>query len=262
MVLRQTLTLLAIPPAMNLVLILLGLLLSLRYRRLGRGIAALGLISLIVMSLPWVKMKIYEHLENYPALAPDALAHLDPKPGAIVVLGGGMVRFADEFQQMRLTDGSVRRTIYAATVAERTGLPVLISGGSTSPETDEVEARRMGELLRQLGHEPAWLEDKSHTTWENAHNSALILKAAGIDTIVLVTDAWHMRRSVMCFEAHGLRVIAAPTAFRNGAYTDIRAYIPDRSALNEVGDAMREWFGIITYWLLYTDFTGESAVAG
>ena len=258
MLIRQTLTLLALPPALNLLMIVLGLLVALRYRRMGHVIALLGLVSLMAMSLPWVKMKIYEHLESYRALDLVALEHADPAPGAIVLLGGGMARFGDEFQRMRLTAGSIRRTLYAARVTEHSALPVLITGGGTSTETTDLEAELMGTLLRQLGHEPRWLETQSRTTWENALYSAPILKAAGIDTVVLVTDAWHMRRSVLSFEAHGIRVIPAPTAFRNGAYTDIRAFIPDGSALDEVADAIREWLGIFTYRILYADFFDRS----
>jgi uncharacterized SAM-binding protein YcdF (DUF218 family) len=60
-----------------------------------------------------------------------------------------------------------------------------------------------------------------------------------------------MRRSVEAFLAQGLNIIPAPTAFRNGAYRDIRAFVPDRTALEEVGDAIREWLGILTYRLSY-----------
>lgn len=261
MLIRGFLTALALPPAINLVLIVLGLLISLRFRRLGRGIAVLGLVSLMVLALPWVKMKIYEDLESYPALDLTTLAGHQPAAGAIVLLGGGMVRFAQEYQHMQLTDGSVRRILYAATVARQSALPVLITGGGRSLESPDIEAARMGNLLEQLGVVPRWLETESRTTWENAVLSAPILRAAGIDTVVLVTDAWHMRRSVMAFEAQGLTVIPAPTAFRNGAYHDIRAFVPDRNALDQVGDALREWLGIVTYRLVYADIIDRTAAA-
>lgn len=251
MLIRQLLTMLVVPPALNLVLIGLGLLLCLRYRRLGRAVAAFGLLSLVVCSLPFVKMKIYEHLECYRALKVASLATADPAPGAIVLMGGGMARFGDEYQHMRLTDGSVRRILYAATLAEKTRLPVLITGGGRAEDAPDIEAERMADLLGQLGQQARWLETRSRTTWENALYSAPILKEAGIDTVLLVTDAWHMRRSVLAFEAQGLKVIPAPTAFRNGAYTDARAFIPDRFALLEIGDALREWLGIWTYRLQY-----------
>lgn len=254
MVFRQTLTLLAQPPAINLLLMGVGLLLVARYRRLGRSLILLGLVSLLLLSLPWVKMKIYEHLESYRALRPATLEQLQPAPGAIVLLGGGMVRFADEYQRMRLTDGSVRRTLYAATLAEQSGLPVLITGGGRGEDSPDIEAERMGDLLRQLGGEAQWLETRSRTTWENAWYSAPLLKAAGIETVVLVTDAWHMRRAVRCFQAVGINVVPAPTAFRNGAYTDVRIFIPDSRALEDVSDALREWLGILTYYLLHPEF--------
>ena len=59
MLIRGFLTALAMPPALNLILILGGLLLSLRYRRVGRGLALLGLVSLLVLALPIVGMIVY-----------------------------------------------------------------------------------------------------------------------------------------------------------------------------------------------------------
>jgi len=55
------------------------------------------------------------------------------------------------------------------------------------------------------------LENDSENTAENAFYSAEILREKNIKTIILVTSAMHMPRSVALFEAQGLNVIPAPT---------------------------------------------------
>ncbi len=58
------------------------------------------------------------------------------------------------------------------------------------------------------------LENESRDTHDNAVNSAQLLKARGMHRILLVTSAYHMRRSVALFEAQGLEVVPAPTDYQ------------------------------------------------
>lgn len=261
MLIRSLLTQLAVPPALNIVLILLGLLLMRRYRRLGLGLAAFSLTVLILLSLPWVKMLIFRGIEIHPPLELSRLASLDPARSALVVLGGGMRGPAREYGRYNLTDNSLRRILYAGELAVQTPIPLLVSGGGPD-ETLETEASLMALFLTRMGHPPRWQESRSKTTWENATYSAPMLQQAGIDTVVLITDAWHMQRAVKCFQAQGLTVIAAPTAFRGSAYPDIRAFVPDRDALADSGDAIREWLGLLAYELSYSNFTAPALNPG
>ena len=76
------------------------------------------------------------------------------------------------------------------------------------------EALMMSDSLKQdFGIAPLWLEDRSENTEQNALYSAAILKEAGIKQIILVTHAAHMRRALAYFQASGLHVVPAPTAF-------------------------------------------------
>ena len=40
-----------------------------------------------------------------------------------------------------------------------------------------------------------WTEDQAQDTFQNARNSRALLQAEGIETILLVTHAWHMART-------------------------------------------------------------------
>lgn len=51
------------------------------------------------------------------------------------------------------------------------------------------------------------LEDQSHTTKENARFTAEILRARGIQQVLLVTDGFHLLRSVRLFRRQGVATL-------------------------------------------------------
>lgn len=255
MLIRTLLTELALPPTLNLILLLAGLLLmALRHRALGAALAALAVATLFLCAVPWVKEQLYRPLEPYPPVSVPQLKALDPDHTAIVVLGGGLRDHSPEYELPSVSDNSMRRVYFVRHLLDQVTLPVLLSGGKPSG-VDVSEANRMGLVLRQLGFEPRWLEEHSRTTWENAVNSAVLLKLSGIDTVVLVTDAWHMRRGVDCFLAQGLNVMAAPTGFRSTSYDGVRKWLPEGKSLAQSVAALHEWLGLLVYHVSYRDFS-------
>lgn len=250
MLIRTILTTLATPPALNMVMLLAGCLIALRYRVFGLMLVMFSALSLFALSLPVVKEEIYEPLEIYPPVQLTQLQALDPARSAVVVLGGGINSHAPEFSDPTLTDDSFRRIYYAMDVLERVELPLVIAGGTPWDETLS-EASRMAFVLGRLGKRARWLEETSKNTWENAAHVAAILRSEGIDTVVLVTDAWHQRRGVECMVAQGLNVLPAPTGFRSVSYDNPRDWMPEGRSLFHVQIAIREWLGILTYRLSY-----------
>jgi uncharacterized SAM-binding protein YcdF (DUF218 family) len=126
---------------------------------------------------------------------------------------------------------------------------VLASGGA--PEGNPVpEAQLMGHvLLQEFGVSVVWVEEGSRNTFENAHQSAALLKPAGIQKIYLVTHAWHMRRARIAFEHAGLTVIPAPTDFATRYKLTVLDFLPDARALRDSGRFFREGVGIGWYYL-------------
>jgi len=138
-------------------------------------------------------------------------------PGAIVVLGGG-VRYNPQEQPFRQWPNTrtLERIAHGAALARASGLPVLVSGG-TPPRRDESEALVMARTLeRSFGLKARWIEDGSGDTADNAKESARTLGQAGVTRIVLVTQAYHMRRARAAFEAAGLAVVPAPHGYHGG----------------------------------------------
>jgi uncharacterized SAM-binding protein YcdF (DUF218 family) len=109
------------------------------------------------------------------------------------------------------------------------------------------EAEIMGHILRhEFGIEARWQEAGSMDTAGNAALSAPILKAAGIQRIVLVTHAFHMPRARLLFERAGLEVIPAPTAFFSHQSFDwlMTDFLPQAKALHTAYYALHEWLGM------------------
>jgi uncharacterized SAM-binding protein YcdF (DUF218 family) len=240
----KALSRLLMPPGLLIVLMLLAFLGLLGRRRLGGMLLlALCLALTATLSLPVVGKQLIRQVE---VRAPLSLHTLDRSAGAIVVLGGGLYSNAPEFQGQDVADGVVlERLRYGVFLQRRTGLPLLVTGGSVyGKETPESLA--MAASLRDDFHvEPKWVETRSRTTRENARYSQEILARAGISKIYLVTHARHMRRALREFQNTGLRVIAAPTRFTTTSGEDrtFLNYVPSMGGLSMSSGALYEILG-------------------
>lgn len=84
-------------------------------------------------------------------------------------------------------------------------------------------------------------------TADNAQMSAVILKAAGIARVVLVTQAFHMPRARRLFEAAGLSVVPAPTDFKGlrRPAVDVFDFLPQAQASQTTYYALHEYLGLV-----------------
>jgi uncharacterized SAM-binding protein YcdF (DUF218 family) len=226
-----------LPPAGPLLIALAGLLLIKRRPVLGRSLVFVGIATLWLLSTPLVANSLQSMAEHYPPL--DLRTAGDAQ--AIVILGGGGQRLsAPEYDGPAAGPVLLERLSYGAYVAHATNLPVLVTGL-------RVEALAMhATLARNFGIETRWIDNRAYDTFENARNSAQILKADGIQRIILVTHGTHMRRAVEEFRAAGLDVIPAPlgmndtTHFGLGLQPYPDALLRSYAAINElVGEPIR-----------------------
>ena len=98
-------------------------------------------------------------------------------------------------------------------------------------------------LQRNFDVEPRWIDAKAYDTFENARNSVQLLRADGVQRIVLVTRAIHMRRSVAEFIAAGVEVVPAPVGMLDLRDRGILAYLPNADALQRACGALNELLG-------------------
>lgn len=235
---------LVLPPMSLLVLGGLGLLLLKRQPVTSKALIAITFIMFYGFSTPFFAEATLKILEPETALQA-----LDPKAGAIVVLGGGTYFNPPEYPGDTVSPLTLERLRYGARLQRSTGNPVLVTGGK--PLGNPVsEARQMQRVLSEdFGVPVKWLEEASDNTYENASKSRAILREVGVDTIYLVTHAWHMPRARMVFERAGFRVIPAPTGFTTRFRTDVLSFIPSADGLQASRWFLREVMGILWYRL-------------
>ena len=222
-----------------------------RRRRWAFGLAVAATLLSIAQCLPVVADALIATLENQSAaIAPGAPA---PPAGAIVVLGSGLATDAAEYGGDTSTERTLVRARYGATLARRYALPVLVTGGRPI-NAGRSEAEVMAGILdAEFGVKVRWREDEAMDTAGNAAGSARLLKAAGIDRILLVTHAFHMPRARLHFEQAGLEVVPAPTAFFSHPDDDwlLGDFLPQPKALQMSYYALHEWLGMT--WLALID---------
>lgn len=190
---------------------------------------------------------------------------------AIVVLGGGTVTKSPPRQTVEL-NGAADRIIYAAQLYRDGTAPYVVLGGSYIGWRDgEVRtedgiaspASEMAEMMSGIlgiPEEALLTQDRSLNTYEEAVEDAKLLKEKGLNRILLVSSATHMRRAVPLFEKQGLEVIPAPTDYsfsdqewenllRFDAATALSFVIPTVSNMSALQNAMKEYLGYFTYHL-------------
>jgi len=250
LLLGKILSRLLLPPAGPVLLAAIGLVF---WRRRGaRLLVFLALACLWLLALEPVRDVLVRPLE------PPPLAHVDRLRGqkaAIVLLGGGIYEQAPEFEgRDTLRPHALLRTVYAAELALRTGLPVYASGGEPFSHAVESEGAIMRRWLIRLGVPPQRVhaETAAANTWENAVRIRKMLATAGIRRVVLVTSAWHMPRAVWCFRKQHLEVVPAPTDYksRQDGYM-LLSYFPDWGVFADSGDILHEYLGLLGYRLRY-----------
>lgn len=244
--LTNLLAALLLPPLNGLLPMIVGMLVMRRKPGWARFFVASGIVLLALQSLGVVSRALTVPLEaKHPPIRPTEMARIDVD--AIVVLGAGRYRDAPEFGEDDVAGPALDRLRYAAMLARASGKPLLVTGGAPDGgKTTEAEAMRRS-LARDFGVKVRWLESASDNTRENAQLTAKLLLPEGHKRVAVVTHAWHMPRSVAAFEAAGLSVLPAPTAFSSACGFSVFDFIPSAGAFAGSARALHEWIGILWY---------------
>jgi uncharacterized SAM-binding protein YcdF (DUF218 family) len=243
---------LLLPPGIFLLLLLFAWWLRHSRPRLARGLFAVGLVGLWAMSLPIVAEWSARGIESIPPLPRNEWATLAQRADAIVVLGAGRKRGDPTWGADAPSDLEMERMRYAARLSKLSGLPILTTGGLHYGEPPS-EASIMADSLKDdFGLTVRWQEEESRTTWENAYMTAAILQPLGIKRVVVVTQGWHMPRSVWSFEKAGFTVIPAPVGFLSvDNARPFGGWSPEARAVWQNGQLINEAAGLVAYPLFY-----------
>ena len=242
--LTNAVTALLIPPGLLILALAAGLAVLRRHPVVGRMLLVSATAGLYLLAMPLTATFLLQQWE-----APPLEAEQLKKAQAIVVLGGGKYAQAPEYGGDTVSAMSLVRLRHAAVLQRRTGLPVLVSGGSPEGSaTDEAQTMRRA-LEQEFAVPVRWSKGRSANTLENARLTRELLEREGIRRICLVSHAWHLPRARLAFEHAGFEVIAAPTAHATRHPLAITHFLPDASALLDSALFFREVIGTVWYRL-------------
>ena len=237
-----------LPPGCFVVLLFLSGGWLLLKRRMKTGSACLALAVLMwVAAISPVADLFLQPLESGYAVS-------EQLRGDVIILlcGGASVHVPDLTGTGRPTGGTMARLVEAARLHRMLGVPIIVSGGSvfSRGKAESVIVRR---FLTDIGVAPEMIvtEDRSRDTFGNARHSAAICRASGFRRPMLVTEAYHLPRSVWCFRKAGLDVVPVPVARRTfpGKRYHWTAFLP--RGYGGLSAALHEHLGLIYYRMVY-----------
>ncbi len=237
-----------LPPGFNILILVIGFFYCFISRRKGMFITFLGIISLWLLSTPIIAYNLINLLQNKYAMLQPADLDKPPIQQAIVVLGGGDTVEAEYNNKHTVSDATLHRLQYAAYLYNKTHLPIVVSGGK-SIAYPESEADLMANILRENYQITVALkEDQSTNTADEGRLLAPLLKKNHFDHVYLVTNAWHMPRSMAIFQHEKIQATPAPMGYY--VYGPGYAFIslmPDIHALAASSVALHEYFGLLWF---------------
>lgn len=140
----------------------------------------------------------------------------NPQGDVIIMLGGGAMPDSPDVDGTgALCASPANRLLTAVRLQRRLDVPILVSGGQVYSDSGP-EAQIARRILLSLGvpDDKILVETKSINTTQNAKFSTEILRGHGLSQPLLVTSAFHMKRSVLNFEKQGVAVTAYPADYQ------------------------------------------------
>lgn len=249
-ILKKLITASILPPGI-FILVMFGsgaLLLRFKRRWTGIGLLVFGLIMWGLSISPVTDLMLTGLIRDLP------YGGNLPRGDVIVLLGGGV----DD----RLTDLSgkpgilpktmVDRLVTATRLAARLQVPIIVSGGrAPGGKVDEADAARR--YLLDLGVSAAaiFTESASTNTFQNAENVREICRRHGFVRPILVTSAYHLKRSLWSFERAGLTCMP----FANGLSSlPLKEYSWEHflpGSFDAAALYLHEYLGLVYYRLRY-----------
>jgi uncharacterized SAM-binding protein YcdF (DUF218 family) len=170
----------------------------------------------------------------------------------IVLTGTTVSHFPDD--RVYFTRGADRVTHTIQLYKEKKIERILISGGSGRLTGEaEPEANRFRKVMVMMGvpQQDIIIENETRNTGESAQEVRKILDVNGFrgEDCVLITSAFHMRRSLACYRKAGVELDSFTTDF----YSYPRRYsidsfiIPKIDAFGVWHKLVKEWVGFVAY---------------
>jgi uncharacterized SAM-binding protein YcdF (DUF218 family) len=217
----------------------------------SKKISLIGVIILIVCSLPIVSGKLVAYLESdYQLSKPSNIEPAD----SIVVLSG-MIKTINSKDGLDYEFGEASDRIFAGiNLFKEKKAPKLILTRGQLPWSVGIPE---GEYLKKIAITNG-ISENSILLTENVENTdqeaKAIKKLLSEDKpkVLLVTSAFHMPRAQKVFEAAGINVVPFPVDFQKGlSKITFMSFIPSANALGGTSFFVREMIGRVYYNLKY-----------
>jgi uncharacterized SAM-binding protein YcdF (DUF218 family) len=129
---------------------------------------------------------------------------------------------------------------------------IMISGGSGRLVTKaRMEADELFRAMKLMGvpEEDMSMENESRNTYESAVNVKNMLQDEPAAQYLLITSAFHLRRSAACFKKAGFEVDTFSTDFYSHPlyFTPDVFLIPRADAISTWQTLFKEWAGMVAY---------------
>jgi len=173
----------------------------------------------------------------------------DVRGDVIIMLGGGATLDTPNVNGLgHLSGFAANRLLTCAQLYHKLNLPIIVSGGKVL-ETTGSEADIAKVILMGLGvpGDKVIIENQSLNTTENAVFTKKLIQQYNFSQPILVTSAFHMKRSVLQFEKVNLLVIPYPTDYQTNLQSKFQPHQlwPNATALLNVSLALKEYVGIL-----------------
>jgi uncharacterized SAM-binding protein YcdF (DUF218 family) len=236
------------PLTLSCLLILAGTVLAYRrHPRSGLIASGLGILLISVASFTTLGQVAIAPLEERFARPSVMPAEVD----YIILLGGGTISDISTSRQVPELNAAGDRLTETLRLAQLyPQARIVVSGGTGFLASGvETEAMTAGRFFGQYEIDPErlLLEDAARNTDENATETRALL-SDDPGTLVLVTSAFHMPRSVGLFRKVGLEVVAWPSDYRSPATVGLTLDVDSPvTNLDTATTALREWIGLAVY---------------
>lgn len=178
----------------------------------------------------------------------------------IGIVLGGMAEYNNDLKTLSLRRGG-DRIWQAITLYKAKKIKKIFISGDSGYVTDRglKEAKQMKEILVKWGipSEDIWTEEHSKNTYENAIETAKILRKKGKikQSHLLITSGTHMRRALACFDKAKVKCDTYSTDLYTGPKSQFywdQYFMPEADNLSDWQKLIKEWVGYFIY-----DITGK-----
>lgn len=218
-------------------------------RPLARWLLAGSLLALLLVAIfppaYWAIRPLEAYFPNSP---------LPERVDGIIVLGGAeQPRLTRARGQPHLSGGAERLLAFAELARRYPEARLVYTGGGVPMAAGDIPEAMVAEAaMAQMGMDMGRIEFEraARNTVENARLTHAQVQPKPGEVWLLITSAWHMPRSMSCFQAMGWPVLPYSVDYATMGEAEPWLSFSPLSGLVSLNLATHEWLGLVLYRLV------------